>query len=161
VIYDAAFFGFLEANVDALLDRTPEVLRYCIQRCLEIKNTIVEQDQYESGIRSILNFGHTIGHALEQCLEYAVPHGIAVAKGMQMEASIAVALDILPAEDAARLHVLIDNFALLDDYDFNVSEEAMFEVMRLDKKADADAIRCVLLSGIGAVYAEGGYTHLI
>ena len=100
VIADAKLFSFLEKNFDAVLRRDPAALAYIIPRCLEIKAQVVSRDERESGLREILNFGHTFGHALETITNYRVyQHGEAVAWGMMAAALLGHEIGLTPADE--------------------------------------------------------------
>src|SRR5213075_798453 len=97
VIYDEPFFGKLEAGMAALLELDPELLAEVVARCCEIKAEVVGQDETESGLRAILNFGHTIGHAIENSVGYGrYLHGEAIAIGQVLAARLSAAVLQLP-----------------------------------------------------------------
>jgi 3-dehydroquinate synthase len=148
-IADPDFLGWLEAHIGALRARDPAVLACAVQRSCEIKAWVVAQDEREGGLRAILNFGHTFGHAIEAGLGYGEwLHGEAVGCGMVMAARLSQRLGLLGAEDVARLRALVEAAGL------PVRAPALgaaryLELMRLDKKADAGEIRFVLIDGLG------------
>ena len=150
-IADGAFLDWIEANLDALLARAPEALAYAVRRSCEIKAWVVGQDERESGLRAILNFGHTFGHAIEAGLGYGSwLHGEAVGCGMVMAAQLSRRLGLVDALAVERLTRLIDRAGLpvcgprLDDED---NAGRYLELMRLDKKSEAGEIRFVVLDG--------------
>ncbi|MCL6448055.1 MAG: 3-dehydroquinate synthase [Armatimonadetes bacterium] len=107
-IADAGFFAWLEANLEKILAPEPEALAHAVAASCRIKAQVVEEDETEQGRRAILNFGHTVGHALEAFTGYAAyRHGEAVAVGMAVEARIAVAMGVFPKEEAVRLEALL------------------------------------------------------
>lgn len=151
-IYDYAFLEWLEANMDALLARDAAALAHAIRRSCEIKAEIVAQDERETGIRAWLNLGHTFGHAIEAGLGYGEwLHGEAVAAGMVTAAELSRLLGDLSAADVARVRHLIKR-AGLPTVSPDLGQARYFELMRIDKKAEAGAIRYVLLKRLGEAY---------
>jgi 3-dehydroquinate synthase len=148
-VADAGFLQWIEGAVDPLLARDPEALRHAVARSCRIKAEVVGEDERESGRRAILNFGHTIGHAIEAGTGYGTwLHGEAVACGMALEAVLSTRLGLLPAADSRRLRALLAATGL------PVRPPALetgryLELMRHDKKARASALRVVLLQGLG------------
>ena len=148
-IADAAFFSWLEANLDALLARDRSALRYAIQRSCEIKAWVVGQDEKESGLRAILNFGHTFGHAIEAGLGYGEwLHGEAVGCGMVMAASLSAKLGLIGGDVAARITALVAR-AKLPTVGPKLGADKYLELMRLDKKSEAGEIRFVVIDQLG------------
>ena len=152
-IYDRDFLIWLELSVNSLRNRESASLSYAIRRCCEIKASVVRQDERESGLRAILNFGHTFGHAIEAGMGYGRwLHGEGVASGMVMAAELSKRLHLVDAEFVKRLTVLIQSAGLptkgpvLDAVD-NASR--YLELMRVDKKSEAGEIRFVLVDGPG------------
>ena len=152
-IADMAFFDWLEANVDALRRLDRDALMHAVQRSVEIKAWVVGQDEKEAGLRAILNFGHTFGHAIEAGMGYGNwLHGEGVGAGMVMAAHLSHKLGMVDASFVQRLTRLIERAglptrgAILDAQD---NAGAYLEHMRVDKKAEAGAIRFVLIDGPG------------
>src|SRR4030088_2989510 len=107
------FFDWIEANIDRLLARDPDALEHAVVRSIAIKAEIVGQDERESGVRALLNFGHTFGHAIETGLGYgAWLHGEAVAAGMFMAADLSRQLGYLSEADTARIRALLERAGL-------------------------------------------------
>jgi 3-dehydroquinate synthase len=147
-IADIAFFAWLEENLDALLSGDPAALAYAIKRSCTIKAEVVAEDERESGRRAILNFGHTFGHAIENCLGYGEwLHGEAVAAGMVMAAE----LSGIDAAAAARLRRLIER-AGLPTAAPDIGSDRMLAAMRRDKKVQQKEIRFVLLRELGDAF---------
>ncbi|MDX1515489.1 MAG: 3-dehydroquinate synthase [Woeseiaceae bacterium] len=145
-IADVEFFGWLEQNVDALLQRDAAALAHAIRRSCEIKAEVVADDEREAGRRAILNFGHTFGHAIEHCQGYGDwLHGEAVAAGMIMAAE----LSGIDAADVERLRQLIVR-AGLPASPPGVGAERLHDAMRLDKKVLAKSLRFVVLERLGS-----------
>ena len=148
-IADAAFLCWIEDNLDALLARDKAVLGYAVRRSCEIKADVVGQDEKEQGLRAILNFGHTIGHAIESGLGYGEwLHGEAVACGMVLAADLSQRMGLVPAAFVDRLRVLIER-AGLPVKPPKLGAERYLQLMRVDKKAEAGAIRFVLIESLG------------
>ncbi len=152
-IADVAFMDWLEANLDALLARDPKALAHAVRRSCEIKAWVVGQDERESGVRAILNFGHTFGHAIEAGMGYgAWLHGEAVGCGMVMAARLSAALGLVDPAFVDRLAQLVRRAGLplvapvLDAHD-NVGR--YLDLMRVDKKAEGGAIKFVLIDPVG------------
>jgi 3-dehydroquinate synthase len=152
-IVDMAFFDWLENNVDALLGRNDDALAYAVRRSCEIKATVVGQDERESGLRAILNFGHTFGHAIESGMGYGKwLHGEGVGCGMVMAARLSALLGLVDAAFVQRLTSLIKRAGLpvvgpvLSDSN-NVGR--YLELMRIDKKSERGEIRFVVIDEPG------------
>jgi 3-dehydroquinate synthase len=149
-IADLALLDWLEAQLEALLEGDPEALAHAVQRSCEIKAEVVGGDERESGRRAILNFGHTFGHAIEAGLGYGQwLHGEAVACGMVIAASLSAELGLVPTTLATRLSRLLER-AGLPVVAPRLGLERWFELMQVDKKAEAGDIRYVLLDGPGS-----------
>jgi 3-dehydroquinate synthase len=150
-IADMAFFDWIESNLDALLQRDAAALAYAVQRSCEIKAWVVGQDERESGLRAILNFGHTFGHAIEAGLGYGKwLHGEAVGCGMVMAAHLSHRLGLVNADFVARLTILVQQAGLpVIGPKLSNSDNAgrYLELMRVDKKAEAGEIRFVVIDG--------------
>jgi 3-dehydroquinate synthase len=151
---DAAFLGWLEQSMEKLLARERAALTYAIRRSCELKAAIVAEDERESGVRAVLNFGHTFGHAIETATGFgAWLHGEAVAAGMVMAASLSARAGYLPGADAARIEALIKR-AGLPTRPPQLAPERWRELMALDKKAAGARVRFVLLHGVGHAELE-------
>ena len=153
VICDVEFFAWLEDNMQALLEKEPPALARAIQRSCELKATVVAEDEHESGHRVILNFGHTFGHAIENCQGYGEwLHGEAVATGMIMAAELSGIGD----GDVERLRVLLQKAGLpvsppaIDGQDW-------LRTMGMDKKVKQKQLRFVLLRALGDAYLATSY----
>lgn len=147
-IRDRELFEYLERNVEEVLSQDLRALVRFVRRACEIKASIVEADEWETDVRSILNFGHTVGHAVEAATGYRGPnHGEAVAMGMVVAASIAVRRRICPADALDRLRKLLQAFGLPTSLSVDAAEVLRF--VRYDKKIQDRQVRFVLLEGIG------------
>lgn len=150
LICDAAFFAWLEANIERLLARDAEALAHAVRRSVEIKADIVARDERENGLRRLLNFGHTFGHAIETGLGYgAWLHGEAVAAGMVMAADLSRQLGYLSEEDTGRIRSLLKR-AGLPIASKGIGPERMQQLMSVDKKVKEGRIHFVLLERLGA-----------
>ncbi|ALT78291.1 3-dehydroquinate synthase [Paucibacter sp. KCTC 42545] len=149
-IADAAFLQWIEDNIEALLARDKAALAYAVKRCCEIKAWVVGQDEREQGLRAILNFGHTFGHAIETGMGYgAWLHGEAVGCGMVMASDLSVRLGLMPAEFLPRMRRLIER-AGLPVVAPDLGVERYLDLMRVDKKAEGGEIRFVLIDSLGS-----------
>jgi 3-dehydroquinate synthase len=157
VIADAAYFEFLNTTSAAVLAREPDALALAVTRSIEIKAAVVAADERETGRRAILNFGHTLGHAVESTTQFHVLHGAAVAIGMAFEARLAEALTIAPRGTAQRVRALLERYGLPVERPAGCSSDDLLEAMRLDKKARAGAVRFALPRAIGAMHGDA--TH--
>ena len=152
-IADMAFFDWIERNVDALRAGEPAALAQAVKRSCEIKADVVGQDERETGLRAILNFGHTFGHAIESGLGYgAWLHGEAVGCGMVMAAQLSHRLGLIDHDFAVRLKQLIERAGLPVTAPVLSSADnagRYLELMRVDKKSEAGEIRFILIDGPG------------
>ncbi|MFG0332528.1 MAG: 3-dehydroquinate synthase [Maioricimonas sp. JB049] len=155
VIQDAEFFGWLEENADILNERNADALRHAITRSCRLKADVVEQDEYErTGLRAILNYGHTFAHAFEALAGYGeLLHGEAVAIGMIYASRLAERLGRIDAADTRRQHDLLDALHLPTSLAGRATLDAddVLERMKLDKKASAGKLRFVLPTRLGHV----------
>lgn len=160
LIRDAGFFGWLEANIHALLARDPPALAHAIERSCRNKAEVVAADERESGQRALLNLGHTFGHAIETGLGYGSwLHGEAVAAGMCLAADLSARLGWLSRTDAERAIALIDDGGLPTQLPSQLGPEQMLALMAVDKKVQEGRIRLVLLEEIGRAVVTGAYEH--
>ena len=150
LILDRPFADWLDANLDALLAREPRALAHAVRTSCELKARVVVADERETGLRAILNFGHTFGHAFEAGLGYGQwLHGEAVAAGMVMAAELSVRAGLLPRAEAPRVRSLLER-AGLPVAGPALPPERVLELMQVDKKATAGRLRFILLGAIGA-----------
>lgn len=146
---DVKFFSYLESNYKKILANDEECLMHIIERSCSIKADIVNRDEKESGLRSVLNFGHSLGHAIETLFNYEnIKHGEAIAIGMVFASELSVHLGLCGKEDAVRIKKLIINSCLPADIpDF--TPEQYINAMKLDKKVADKQIKFVLIKEIG------------
>lgn len=160
-IADMAFFDWIDNNLDALLQRDPQALAYAVKRSCEIKAHVVGQDERESGLRAILNFGHTFGHAIEAGLGFGVwLHGEAVGCGMVMAVQLSQRLGLVDAAFTQRLTALIAR-AGLPTVGPDLGAEVYLHHMRVDKKSEAGDIRFVLIDPPGSAVVRGAPDALV
>jgi len=148
-IADAGFFDWIEAHAGRLQRRDPDAVAHAVQRSCEIKAQVVAADERESGLREILNFGHTFGHAIEAGAGFGTwLHGEAVACGMGLACTLSVRLGQVSAHFEARLRAVLEGFGL-PMRPPELPLPVWFELMRRDKKALAGQIRFVVLEEAG------------
>jgi len=153
VILEADFFSFLEANINEILARKSEVLIQVVEKCCRLKAAVVEKDEREeTGLRAVLNYGHTFAHAFETIGGYgAWLHGEAVAAGMVYAARLAAKAGLLRDDLYPRQHKLIEAFSLPTSMRTVWSSDDLIAVMKRDKKALAGKMRFILPTSIGEV----------
>ncbi len=152
VIADAPLFRRLEKNLTLLLHRNPRELAWVIHRCCAIKARVVSRDEREiTGLRAILNFGHTIGHGIESAARYKLLHGEAIALGMIAATQLSEKLSSLPRSDTQRIRTLIARAGLQVRPKKRLKPSCILAAMRLDKKSAHGQIRFVLAKRIGKV----------
>jgi len=149
-ILDAAYFEWIEKNIAKLVARDPEALAHAIARSCEIKAEVVRKDEREGGLRAVLNFGHTFGHAIESGLGYGEwLHGEAVGCGMVMAADLSARLGLVDEATVERVRNLV-RAAGLPTVAPDLGEERWIELMAVDKKNEGGAIRFILLKPLGS-----------
>jgi 3-dehydroquinate synthase len=158
-IADAEYLDWIEASAAPLLAGDPEALTQLIVRSVEIKAEIVTRDETESGPRKLLNFGHTIGHAVEALSGYALLHGEAVSIGMVEEARIGERIGITAAGTAARLRRVLTRLGLPTSLPVEMGVDDVIDWTRTDKKAREGRVQYALIESIGApaVGRDGRY----
>ena len=158
VIQDEDFFNRLENNVGLILDRDPEFMRDVIARCCELKAHVVENDERETtGLRAILNYGHTFCHAIEACTGYGTyMHGEAVSIGMLCASRLAESLGRITENDTARQRELLLQLNLPIDLPQDIEREPLVDAMKRDKKTEHGKIRFILPTRIGHVELVDG-----
>lgn len=151
VIWDPDLFEHLERCHERILARDPNLVERIVHRCAQVKADVVSQDEREQGVRKILNFGHTVGHAIESATGYGrFKHGFAVSIGMVAESVLAQHMELVPRDVVKRLEALLDKLDLpraADDVDI----DRILLAMRQDKKKKDDALNFVLPLNIGEV----------
>lgn len=145
VIGDRALFYLIESNIEGILDRDPALLGELIARSVKFKATVVSEDENEKGIRKILNFGHTFGHAIE--MQRSIRHGFAVAAGMELAAQFSYESGLIGEDEKLRIISLLESFNLLDFY--RLPAEKIEELIIHDKKKAGKEISFIFTTGIG------------
>jgi 3-dehydroquinate synthase len=149
-ILDADLFAFLEQELAQVLALDSAVLQHVVRRCCELKAQVVERDERESGERAVLNFGHTIGHALESVTGYTrFLHGEAVAIGMVAEARVSAALGLCRPEVVERLRALLERAGLPVELPADIDREKLAGAIELDKKVRGGKVKFVALEALG------------
>lgn len=156
VIADAEYFAFLEGEYAAIFAKHAPALERLVRRSVEIKAAVVAQDEREKGRRAILNFGHTVGHAIEATSKYEVLHGEAVAIGMVYEGRLAESLGIAAAGTAGRIQATLERLHLPVARPDGSQVDDLMAAMRADKKVRAGEIRLALPRAIGVAHGDDG-----
>ena len=152
VIRDEKFFAQLEENAAFLHDTSQkELFNAVIRRCCEIKSEVVSEDEKESDLRAILNYGHTFAHPIETLSNYSVCHGEAVSIGMEYAGNLAAELGLWQSQDQLRQAALLDALSLPRKRPENIDADRMIELMKSDKKNRDGKITFVLPEKIGKV----------
>jgi len=158
LIYDAGFFTWLETNIDSLSRLSPDHLAQAVRVSCETKARVVEQDELESGIRAILNLGHTFGHAIETVMGYGNwLHGEAVAAGTMMAIDLSMREGLIDAGLRERCQKLLLRAGLPVAPPAGISVEQYLDVMAIDKKTLDGNIRLVLLRALGEAFLTADY----
>jgi len=160
--YDAASFRYTVLHLSQMLQGDQALLQDLVIRAIKIKAGVVSRDETERGERSVLNFGHTMGHALEKASDYRVLHGHAVAYGILVEATIAYLLGLLDQQALNEIKVCLAQLGFhgkdLQSYDV----DQLIEITKGDKKNQVGQVRYVLLQDIGRVqFTDGVYVHVV
>jgi 3-dehydroquinate synthase len=149
------FLAWIEKNIDGLMAREPALLAHAVKRSCEIKAQVVGADERESGLRAILNFGHTFGHAIEAGLGYGQwLHGEAVGCGMVMAAQLSTRLGLADAAFAKRVEAIVER-AKLPTKSPALGADRFVDLMRVDKKAEAGEIKFVVIDKPGHAIVRG------
>jgi 3-dehydroquinate synthase len=146
-IADPAILDLVENNTEAVVDPRSEAIRELIERAIAVKAKVVSEDLKESGLREILNYGHTLGHAIELVERYSWRHGAAVSVGMMFAAELARSVGRLSDADADRHRSILDSLGLPVTYRKD-RWQGLLDGMRRDKKSRGDLLRFVVLDGV-------------
>ncbi len=161
LIRDPDYFVWLEENADSIFDRSRNVLTYAIETSCQNKADVVELDERESGIRALLNFGHTFGHAIENKLGYKDwLHGEAVAAGMVIAAEFSKRLGFIDADQRDRVKNIMERYGLPVAPPHGMTEDEFMSAMAVDKKVAAGKIRFIVLEQIGKARVIDEYPPL-
>jgi 3-dehydroquinate synthase len=150
IIYDADFFNYLENNIEKILERREDVLQYMAKVNCTIKKTVVEQDERENGLRAILNFGHTIGHAIESLMGFELPHGECISLGFIGACRISEKLDMINESVTQRIENLLKEFGLPVSIN-KLDVDLIYNQLFYDKKVNNKKLKFILLKKIGEV----------
>ncbi len=135
VIYDSDFFNFLVANQKSILELEPTVVEAVVAHCCTIKAQVVEADEREADLRRILNYGHTLGHAVEAASNFTIAHGMAISMGMVAVNTIAVKKSLLAEDKAQRVKDVLQGFGLPVEVPADLDRAQMKEFLKTDKKS--------------------------
>lgn len=150
IIGDEALFEIIESSYDAITSRNSELLTKLVRLAVKFKASVVSEDEREEGLRRILNFGHTYGHAIE--LYKSFRHGYAVASGMDLAAMYSYSRGFIEKSDYERIHDILITFTLLRRY--SIPDDQIGLLIRHDKKKAGDDMYFVFISGIGKAFVE-------
>jgi 3-dehydroquinate synthase len=150
VIKDAQFFDYLEEHLDLIKTLDDNVLEEIVASSVQIKTDVVESDERDLGLRNVLNFGHTVGHAVESVSDFRITHGQAVAIGMVAASMIAVELGSMSSEIVPRLKNLLGRAGLMIKLP-QLEVKQIITAMQYDKKVKGGKIRFILPRSIGQV----------
>lgn len=156
LIADKEYFEFIESHLDAILGRDAPTLEIVAQYNCTIKGRVVEEDPLEKNKRRILNYGHTVGHAVEAASDYALLHGEAIAVGIVAAGLIEVELGLPEPGRLDRVRRVLEKLGVPVKLPPNLAEERVIDVMKHDKKAVDQWPRFVLLDRLGRVHCENG-----
>ena len=156
IIDDEKMFSILEENMDAVKSRDSALLTKIVENCCRIKKSIVEIDEKEQGLRRLLNYGHTLGHALEAVSKYTISHGEGVALGMIAAARISEKLRYLDAIQLKRIEEIIMKAGLPGKIPQDFSADGIISRLAMDKKKKDDVVHFILLKKIGMPFVSGG-----
>ena len=150
IIGDKELFELIERNVDKIMSRNQELLVSLIAKSVRFKGLVVSRDEYETGLRRILNFGHTFGHAVE--MQKSVKHGFAVAAGMELATDFSFEKGYIGQDEKTRINDMLKRFKLIDRLD--IKEDQMEKLVLHDKKKIGTDIHFVFTQGIGKALVE-------
>lgn len=156
IIEDEKMFCLLEENMEAVKQKEPALMLKLVENCCRIKKSIVEIDEKEHGLRRILNFGHTLGHALEAISKYKITHGEGVALGMIAAARLSGKMSYLDPSETQRIEALIRGAGLPVSIPKSFAADSIISQLRMDKKKKGDIVHFILLKKIGMPFVNGG-----
>lgn len=147
-IFDSSFFNMLLNEKDLILSRNPDTLKKVISECCKMKAKVVKEDEKEQGVRKLLNFGHTFGHAIETDSQFKIKHGFAVATGMYLENLYGLKEGLCSVSSVEEIAKILDAYCFEKEYEINDSE-LFFSAMSADKKANKKGLTVILAPEIG------------
>lgn len=151
LIHSMSLFEKMETHSKALLQRDFSYLQEILKESIAVKQEIVEKDLVEAGLRRVLNFGHTVGHAIESLHHYLLSHGEAIVSGMMIEAEMSVQRGLLQDEELRRMRALFKNYGFSLELPSSADTELLWTLMSRDKKSIQGRPRVVFLERIGKV----------
>ena len=158
LIKDQNYYTWLIENMYEINDKDPEVLLEMVQRSCEIKRAVVEKDPTEKGDRALLNFGHTLGHAIEKYMNFEMLHGECVALGAVAAAFISWKRQLISMEEYYEIRDMFVPFNLPISID-SIDKDAVLDITKSDKKSDSDKIKFILLKKIGKAFIDDTVTR--
>ncbi len=161
LILDPSYLEWIESHAEELLEGDPERTTHLVRRSVELKAQVVSEDEHEGGYREILNFGHTLGHALEAASDYTLSHGEAVAMGMVLETRLGEELGITAPGSAEQVARVLRRIGLPHHPPPGIAGEEVYRLLFQDKKVRGDAIRIVMIGEPGRVDGEVGWARPI
>ncbi len=161
IIDDTELFSLLESEAKAIMDRDMAILSSIIGKSCRIKKNIIEIDEKETGLRRILNFGHTIGHAIEAQSDYSISHGDGVSIGMIAAARISEKLKHLSGQDREKIENLITTYDLPCRIPRSIGTKGIVSQLKVDKKKEGDTVKFVLLKKLGMPFVNGGVSEAV
>lgn len=162
LIQDAKSFNYFKNNLEAILDGNKMILTNIVKKAATIKINVVQKDERENNLRAILNFGHTIGHALELVSNYKLLHGYAVAYGILVEAKMAELMGILSSQNFLIIEAILNALHISSKHLKKWDVNKIIEATSLDKKSKNKKVNYVLLKNIGDIYRyNNSYVHSV
>lgn len=158
IIRDREYFDFLYENADAIKALEPDAVSRMIYGSCKIKRDVVEEDPKEAGIRALLNFGHTIGHAVEKCANFKYTHGSCVAVGMLAAARISLEKGLCSPSDVELINSIIKKYELMEFCKLSDENEILLTT-KSDKKMKSDGIKFVLIEAVGRAVIKTDVTE--
>lgn len=160
--HDKKYFALIQKNLTHILNNDNQLLNKIIARAVAIKAAVVARDEKEMGERSVLNAGHTIGHALEKLSDYTLLHGYAVGFGLLVEAYISHLMGIIPHEDLKKIKNIFVALNIHGKYLKKYHSTDLINAMQHDKKSRSGKVRFILLKNVGdALVRKGNFTHSV
>jgi 3-dehydroquinate synthase len=156
LIADGRYFDFLEDNLDGILQREPKLLETIAYHNCRIKGSVVEEDPDEKNKRRILNYGHTIGHAVESASRFELLHGEAVAIGIIAAGLIEIEMGLSQLGRLERIRRIFEKIGVPVKLPLNLAEDTLLDIIKHDKKAVDKWPRFVLITEIGKIYCPDG-----
>jgi 3-dehydroquinate synthase len=150
VVGDKELFGMIEQNYSGIMERDPTLLGTLVARSVHLKAAVVSEDEREAGLRRILNFGHTFGHAIE--MKTGMKHGFAIASGMELATGFSYERGLVSIEEKERIIDLLNRFCLTGEY--HITGDQIESLILRDKKKTGSSIHFVLSGGIGKAVVE-------